>query len=240
MKRGNHAGESRPGLRGWQPYIKSKSNQRHRLESGQGLLMIEILIATKNAGKLREIRELTAGHPWRWRGLSDLGEIAPAVEDAADFEGNARRKALYYAAATGLLTLADDSGLEVDCLNGAPGVHSARYAGEPSSDRANNRKLLGELRGVPPERRTARFRCAMALARGATILAETQGVVAGLISDQPRGDNGFGYDPHFLVPSLGKTMAELPPEQKNAISHRGQALCAMLEKIERLESMIKQ
>jgi XTP/dITP diphosphohydrolase len=193
--------------------------------------MIEILIATNNPGKVREIRQLTAGHPWVWRGLDEFPGVPPVVEDAYTFAGNARKKALHYAAATGLLTLADDSGLEVDALDGAPGVHSARYAGEPKNDANNNAKLIVNLRYVPRASRTARFRCTMALARPSAVLAETQGAVEGLIIDAPRGENGFGYDPHFLVPHLGKTMAELPADQKNSLSHRGQALRAMLERI---------
>lgn len=196
--------------------------------------MIEILIATNNPGKVREIRQLTADHPWTWRGLDEFPDVPSAIEDAETFAGNARKKALHYAAATGLLTLADDSGLEVDALGGAPGVHSARYAGCPKSDANNNRKLIENLRDVKPSDRSARFRCSMALARGDAVLAETDGAVEGRIIDTPRGENGFGYDPHFLVPRLGKTMAELPAEQKNALSHRGKALRAMLAKLAEL------
>ena len=194
--------------------------------------MIEILIATGNPGKVREIRQLTADHPWNWRSLEDFPGIPDVVEDADTFAGNACKKALHYAAATGLLTLADDSGLEVDAIGGAPGVHSARYAGQPKSDAANNRKLIANLANIPAPARTARFRCAMALARPGAVLLETSGAVEGQIIDTPRGQNGFGYDPHFLVPHLGKTMAELPSEQKNALSHRGHALRAMLEKMD--------
>lgn len=193
--------------------------------------MVEILLATHNAGKVREIQQLAARRGWQWRGLDDLSGVPEAVEDAETFAENARRKALHYAAATGLPTLADDSGLEVDRLGGAPGVRSARFAGAPRDDAANNRKLVAALAGIPLERRTARFRCVLALAGSEGILAETQGMVAGLILDEPRGSNGFGYDPHFLIPSLGRTMAELPSNEKNAISHRGQALRAMLPKI---------
>ncbi len=193
--------------------------------------MIELLLATHNAGKVREIRQLAAGRDWLWHSLDDFPDVPEAVEDADTFAGNARRKALHYAEATGLPTLADDSGLELDCLGGAPGVHSARFAGRPHDDAANNRKLVAALEGVPPEQRTARFRCAMVLARPGQVLAETHGAVEGRFIDEPRGANGFGYDPHFLVPSLGKTMAELPAQEKNALSHRGQALRAMLPKI---------
>lgn len=193
--------------------------------------MPEILLATHNTGKVGEIRQLASGHGWRWHGLDGFPEVPAAVEDGETFLDNARRKALHYAAATGLVTLADDSGLVVDCLDGAPGVHSARYAGEPHDDDANNRKLIAALTGVPPAQRTARFCCAMVLAVPGRVLAETRGAVDGLIIDEPRGTNGFGYDPHFLVPDLDRTMAELPPEEKNALSHRGRALRAMLPKI---------
>lgn len=193
--------------------------------------MIELLLATHNAGKVREIRQLAAGRDWLWRSLDDFPDLPEAVEDADTFAGNARRKALHYAEATGLPTLADDSGLEVDCLGGAPGVHSARFAGRPHDTAANNQKLVAGLERVPPEQRTARFRCAMVLTRPGRVLAETEGTVEGLVIAEPRGANGFGYDPHFLVPSLGKTLAELPSQEKNALSHRGQALRAMLPKI---------
>jgi XTP/dITP diphosphohydrolase len=194
--------------------------------------MIELLLATHNAGKVREIRQLAAGRDWLWHSLDDFPDVPEAVEDADTFAGNARRKALHYAEATGLPTLADDSGLEVDCLGGAPGVRSARFAGRSHDDAANNHKLVAALDEIPLERRTARFRCAMVLARPGQVLAETHGAVEGRFIDEPRGANGFGYDPHFLVPSLGKTMAELPAQEKNALSHRGQALRAMLPKIE--------
>ncbi|MGD8453724.1 MAG: XTP/dITP diphosphatase [Phycisphaerae bacterium] len=194
--------------------------------------MPEVLLATRNLGKLRELREIAAGSPLHWRGLADFPDVPDAEETEASFAGNARLKALHYAAATGLFTLADDSGLEVDALGGAPGVHSARYAGEPSNDQANNRKLLAALADVPPERRTARFRCAMAFARPGEVLRESQGAVEGRIIAEPRGDNGFGYDPLFLIPARQRTVAELPGDEKHALSHRGQALRAMLPQIE--------
>jgi XTP/dITP diphosphohydrolase len=196
---------------------------------------VEILLATRNAGKLRELRELTTDTPIVWRGLDAFREVPDAIEDGASFAENARRKALHYAQATGLDTLADDSGLEVDALGGAPGVHSARYAGTPRSDTANNRKLVLALADVPPDRRTARFRCAMAYVRAGEVALESEGAFEGLIVDTPRGTNGFGYDPHFLVPALGQTAAELPAEEKNARSHRGMALRAMLAQLEALQ-----
>ena len=156
------------------------------------------------------------------------------VEDAETFEGNAAIKALHYARLSGGWALADDSGLEVDALGLAPGIRSARYAGSARDDAANNSKLMEQLAGVPTERRTARFRCAIALADSERVVATASGVVEGRIVDQPRGSNGFGYDPHFYVPEQGLTTAEMAPDQKNRISHRGQALRAIRPEIERL------
>ncbi|MCG3128114.1 MAG: dITP/XTP pyrophosphatase [Phycisphaerae bacterium] len=190
-----------------------------------------ILLATRNAGKVREIREMTRLHALDWCGLDEFPAVEEAVESGATFDENARLKALHYAGATGLWTLADDSGLVVDALGGAPGVHSARYAGEPRSDLANNRKLVAALADVPERERTARFVCAMALARPGEVLLESSGSVEGRLVDEPRGANGFGYDPHFLVPALGRTAAELSSEEKHTISHRGTALRAMLPRI---------
>jgi len=195
---------------------------------------MKLLIATLNRGKLREIGAMLAGSRIELKSLADFPGIAEAVEDGETFEANARRKALHYAGITKLLTLADDSGLEVDALNGAPGVFSARYAGEHTDDAANNAKLLRELQGVPPERRTARFRCVMALAVPDRILATSSGEVEGRILDAPRGANGFGYDPLFFISEFSKTAAELPAETKNKISHRGRALAAIKPEIIRI------
>jgi len=187
-----------------------------------------ILIATTNPGKLREVKAVLEALPVRLVGLADFPGIPEPVEDAPTFEGNARIKALYYAGHTGVWALADDSGLEVDALNGAPGVYSARYGGADGGDAANNAKLIEALQGTPLKRRTARFRCLIVLARPDEVLAVGRGAVEGVILDEPRGANGFGYDPHFFVPSLGKTTAELPPAHKNRISHRGRALADIL------------
>ncbi len=149
-------------------------------------------------------------------------------------EANARKKAQIVAQATGCLTLADDSGLEVAELDGRPGVRSARYAGDDASDADNNRRLLEELQGVPRKRRQGAFCCAMALCRPAEECQMFEGRVSGLLLDEPRGEGGFGYDPLFLVPEYGKTMAELPLEIKNRISHRGQALRQALEVLREL------
>ncbi len=192
-----------------------------------------VLIATTNPGKRREIEAVMAGLPVEWVALSDLPSIAEPVEDGETFADNARLKARYYAEALEIWTLADDSGLEVDALGGDPGVRSARYAGEPCDDAVNNAKMVRELAGVPMANRTARFRCAIALAAPDGVLAEAEGKIEGVIIDERRGENGFGYDPHFLVPSLGKTTAEIPPEHKNRISHRGNALRAIRPAIER-------
>ena len=190
-----------------------------------------VVIATTNPGKLREIRQVLGGLDVEWLTLDDFKGLPDVEEDTPTFEANAAKKALENARATGLWTLADDSGLEVDALGGLPGVISARFAGPQQDDAANNAKLIAELRDVPQERRTARFRCALALAGPEGILASAEGVVEGRIIDQPRGQNGFGYDPHFLIPALGRTTAELDPEHKNRISHRGQALRALHPKL---------
>jgi XTP/dITP diphosphohydrolase len=195
-----------------------------------------ILIATRNPGKLREIREIMSGWPLQWEGLDSFPEVPEPEETGDTFAANARQKALYYAARTNRWALADDSGLEVDALGGAPGIYSARYAGAQQDDRANNARLIRELADVPPERRSARFRCAVALVSPAppTVVAEADGTVEGVIIDGRRGENGFGYDPHFMLPELGKTSAELSSPDKARISHRGRALRALAAKLERL------
>ena len=195
-----------------------------------------LLIATTNPGKLREVIALLGDLPIRHETLADHPQVPVAVEDADTFEGNAEIKALHYARATGRWTLADDSGLEVDALQGAPGVFSARYAGEGCGDAANNGKLLRELEARPLERRTARFRCAVALAGPQGPVATATGTLEGFILDAPRGTNGFGYDPLFFVPELGKALAEIEPDMKNRISHRGRALRIIRTQIERLTS----
>lgn len=194
----------------------------------------KLLIATTNPGKLREIRRVFADLDVELAGLEAWPGLPEPVEDGHTFEDNARIKARHYASLSGLWTLADDSGLEVDALGGRPGVNSARFAGPEQDPAANNAKLIAELRGVPAEQRTARFRCALALADGSGVLASASGVFEGVIIDRPRGTNGFGYDPHFLVPNFGLTAAELLPEHKNDISHRGQALRAIRPQIEAL------
>ncbi|MEZ4600329.1 MAG: XTP/dITP diphosphatase [Syntrophotaleaceae bacterium] len=185
---------------------------------------MQLVVATGNRGKLKEIRKLLDESGIDILGLDDLGGLPEIIEDGHTFEENALKKADTVARATGLLTLADDSGLVVDALDGAPGVFSARYAGEGAGDDANNRKLLQGLAGLELSRRSAAFCCVMALCRADGWSRVFHGRVTGLITMEPRGDGGFGYDPLFLVPEYGRTMAELSLDIKNRISHRGQAL----------------
>jgi len=188
----------------------------------------KILVATTNPGKIAELRAML-GADVEWLSLSDFDKIAEIEEDGATFTENARKKALGYAKAAGLWTIADDSGLVVDALDGSPGVKSARFSGEKEKDRTlldrkNMAKVLRLLEGLPKEKRTARFVCHLCLASPKKILIETEGTLEGLINDQPVGENGFGYDPIFFVPHLNKTVAQLTREEKNAISHRGNAI----------------
>ncbi|NLX36635.1 MAG: XTP/dITP diphosphatase [Chloroflexi bacterium] len=184
---------------------------------------MRLLIATGNAGKKREFAGLLADLPLEIVGLNDLGLPNDVEETGASFAENALLKARAYAARSGLLTLADDSGLEVDALAGAPGVQSARYGGPGLDDRGRYKLLLASLRGVPAEDRTARFRCTIALVVPDGREATVDGACEGRITDAPSGEHGFGYDPVFWVTSEGCTMAELLPERKNAISHRAVA-----------------
>ncbi len=187
-----------------------------------------VVLATGNAGKLREFRALLAGLPYALQPQSAYG-VQPVAETGSTFLENALLKARHAAAATGLAALADDSGLEVDALGGAPGVRSARFAGEGADDAANNAQLIAALAGVPPGERRARYRCVLVFVGSAdapALIAE--GSWEGLIVDTPRGSGGFGYDPHFLVPALGLTAAELDAAAKNRLSHRGIASAALL------------
>lgn len=186
------------------------------------------MFATRNRGKLVELRELLPGV--EVRSLDDL-HVPEVIEDADTFVGNASKKAREVSAATGLPALADDSGLEVDALGGAPGVYSARYAGEPHDDAKNNAKLLAALAGVPADRRTARFRSVLAFADVtgalATQVVSESGTCEGMILEAPRGTGGFGYDPLFYSPELGMTFAEAGVGPKNDLSHRARAMRAI-------------
>ncbi len=192
--------------------------------------MNKMVAGTRNAGKVLEIRQALAELPFEVSGIPDEG-LADVEETGVTFSENAILKARYYAQHTGEFCLADDSGLEVDALGGAPGVYSARYSGEGATDAANNRKLLLALQDVPPEKRTARFRSVLALAGpdGSLLLAD--GTCEGVILTEPKGDGGFGYDPLFWMPDQQKTLAEMTVQEKNAISHRGNALKVLKQKL---------
>jgi XTP/dITP diphosphohydrolase len=185
--------------------------------------MRDLLLATTNQHKLGEYRAIFSDLPFKLLSLHDIALNMDVEETGTTFAENAVLKAVAYARASGLLTLADDSGLEVDALGGAPGVYSARFAGSEVSYEERFRLILERLKGLPAERRTARFRCVIAVAEPSGYCRTVEGIIEGKIADAPRGENGFGYDPIFLVPDLGKTTAELTPELKNRISHRGRA-----------------
>ncbi len=224
-----------------------------------------ILVASTNPGKLKELREMLAGDI-EWVGLSDFPNVGEIEEDGKTFAENARKKAIGYAKTTGLWTLADDSGLVIDALNGQPGVKSARFSGslplrhedtkgekikaEPLTTRSDEKRVTSDerriidhknmakalklLEGVPKEKRTARFMCCLCLASPEKVLIETSGKLEGLIIDKPMGENGFGYDPIFFVPKSNKTVAQMTSEEKNAISHRGNAIRKIKPQLEKL------
>jgi XTP/dITP diphosphohydrolase len=200
----------------YQPSIGPREPQ-----STDGKLTAQLLVASSNPGKMREIRALLPAEI-DVVGLHDLGLPSPE-ETGATFRENADLKALHAARASGLLALADDSGLEVEALGGAPGVRSARFAGEPPDDARNRRALLTVMSAIPKERRQARFVCAVTIATPEGIVGTSQGVVTGTILDHERGSRGFGYDALFLLPD-GRTIAELLDEEKNAMSHRSEAI----------------
>jgi XTP/dITP diphosphohydrolase len=196
-----------------------------------------VFIATSNPGKIRDFAGAAAPHGIEIAGIPHFSSLPPVVEDGATFEANARKKGEAYSVAVpGQLVVADDSGLEIDALGGAPGVHSARYAAdEPhtaeanTDDEANNARVLRELADVPIEKRTARFVCVLVAARDGQALATFRGTAEGSILNAPRGTNGFGYDPLFYFPEIGKSFAELTAVEKAQYSHRGKAFLAFLE-----------
>jgi XTP/dITP diphosphohydrolase len=189
-----------------------------------------LVVASGNRGKLREFRSLLEPSGWQVLELSDLCVTVDHKETGGSFAENARLKAIAYSHQTQLPVLADDSGLEVDDLGGRPGIHSARYAGEDAGDAERVQKLLAELKSAGCGR-SARFVCAVALAQQGRILAEAEGTCSGRIAEEPQGINGFGYDPVFFLPELGRTYAELAEAEKNRISHRARALQALLAKL---------
>ena len=188
-----------------------------------------LVVATANPGKLREFRSLLAGLRFELISLAELGLESPA-ETGSSFLENAALKARHAATLSGFAAVADDSGIEVDALGGAPGIHSARYAGADASASANNAKLMSALKGVPLAARRARYRCALVLIEAAdTAPTVAEAAWEGFVLDAPRGLGGFGYDPYFWLPELEKTAAELSSEEKNRLSHRGKALRALRE-----------
>jgi XTP/dITP diphosphohydrolase len=202
-------------------------------------MSLRLYVATTSAGKLRDFRTAAAAFSIAIEPLPGLNTIAAPAEDGASFAANAAIKALYYSRfAPGELVLADDSGLEVDALNGAPGVRSARFAADAgivdspdaddNTDLWNNMLLLKRLANIPAPQRTARYRCVLVAARDGALIQQTEGAVEGTIREAPRGTGGFGYDPLFHLPELDQTMAEIDLETKLGLSHRGRALAAML------------
>jgi XTP/dITP diphosphohydrolase len=183
----------------------------------------KLLLATNNRGKAREYKSLLSGVPFELVTPAEVGITTDVEETGQSFEENARLKATTLAAESGLLTLADDSGLEVGALGGEPGTLSARYAGENASDADRVNYLLSKMQNVPEGKRQARFMCVIAIATPDGKVEFCSGECHGVIAFEPKGNRGFGYDPIFYLPELGKAMAELPPEEKNKISHRGKA-----------------
>jgi len=192
---------------------------------------LELFLATRNEGKIREIRELLKGCDTRITSLRDYPDAPEVVENGQSYRDNALKKARFFARWMGKLTLADDSGLEVDYLKGKPGVFSARYAGEVANDRENIRRVLRELEGISPPKRGAVFRCVMALVAPWGDEEVVEGECRGWIGLEERGEKGFGYDPIFVIPRYGKTVAELTLAEKNRLSHRGKALNKLRKKL---------
>jgi XTP/dITP diphosphohydrolase len=186
----------------------------------------ELLIATTNKGKLREIVRILHGLEITLKTLADFPQVPVAEETGSCFAENARQKALHYASATGLVTMAEDSGFEVDALNGEPGIYSARYVREDASYTERFADIYRRLRESGSTERSARFMCALAVAQHGDVLFETAATVEGILAEAPAGPNGFGYDPIFFYPPYGKTFGEVSNEQKTAVSHRGQAMRA--------------
>lgn len=200
----------------------------------------EILVATTNPGKVSELSAMLDADV-KWRSLSEFDDLEEVKETGKTFAANARKKARGYARQTGLWTIADDSGLVVDALDGKPGVKSARFSGKKPPkgkrkllDTKNMEKVLRLMEGVPTRKRTCRFECSLCLASPEKVLLETEGALEGLVADKQTGLNGFGYDPIFFVPQLGKTVAQLKQEQKNEISHRADAIKKMTPKLQEL------
>lgn len=196
-----------------------------------------IVLATRNQGKVREFQELLEGYPVDLKSLNDFGPIPEVVEDGATFDDNAYKKALFTAKALGIPAIADDSGLVVEALDGAPGVQSARYSGDNATDQDNIAKLLQELAGQ--KNRQAAFECVISIAVPSGPALTYEGRCQGLITEEPRGEGGFGYDPVFYSPELGKTLAEAEPAEKNRVSHRGMALAEIRNEFDKILTWLR-
>lgn len=199
--------------------------------------MKNFIAATRNKGKLDEIKEILSGFPFKVISMEEAGIFEDIEETGSTFEENALIKAKEVCKLTGGIVMADDSGLEVDFLNGAPGIYSARFAGEGASDKDKNNKLLKLLEGVPMEKRTARFVCAIAVVFPDFTHFTVRGTCEGYIANKPEGSNGFGYDPLFYMKEYKMTTAQMEPGRKHAISHRGKALRLMVEKLHSWEKI---
>jgi XTP/dITP diphosphohydrolase len=193
-----------------------------------------LVLASQNPGKLAEMRALLEGLPFRVLGAAEVGIRDAPEETGRTFLENAELKARHYSTLSGRLAVADDSGLAVDALDGAPGLYSSRFGGEGATDADRNRLLLAKLAGVPADRRGARFTSSVAVARGAEVIFHVVESVEGRIADEPRGPHGFGYDPVFFYPPFGRTFGEVPSAEKDRVSHRGKAFARLREFLERL------
>ena len=193
--------------------------------------MQDIIVASRNKGKLKEIRSILKDLDLKIVSLDDVSYPGELVEDGADYLGNAQIKSSRIGEAYGRITLADDSGLEIDALGGRPGIYSARFGGEDLDAREKNALILRLMKPVPASERTARFRCAVSIQKPGAWEFHSEGVCEGLITEYMKGDKGFGYDPIFFVPKFGLTMAELKPEEKNLVSHRAMALKKIRDKL---------
>jgi len=191
------------------------------------MALIDLLLASQNPGKLAEMRQLLTGLPFRILGPKEVGIDEAPEETGTSFEENAALKARYYATRSGLMAVADDSGISVAALNGAPGLYSSRFGGEGAADADRNRLLIEKLKGVPREERGARFTSAVALARAGEVVFQVSEAVEGFIAEAPMGANGFGYDPLFFYPPFGRTFGEVSQVEKDKVSHRGKAFARL-------------
>ena len=196
--------------------------------------MRELIVATKNQGKLREIRELLKGLPLKVTSLADYPSSPEIIEDGKTFADNAIKKAVTIGCFTNKLVMGEDSGLEVKALGNRPGVYSARFSGAQATDQSNNQKLIASLKGIPTSKRGARYRCFAAICDGEKLIGVVDGSCSGMITTEARGQNGFGYDPFFLIKRYQKTFGELPPEVKAKISHRARALKKLRKLLEKI------